>query len=145
MWMMLNMPVEEVSFEGRSFNETLEEMTIDKESEYEMNCIFDYVVNIHTVLKFKKYYKAAKKLFTEIHLVSLTPYLNKALDMKYSEDQIAEWIESFFGIDNQTSVNHDYNINCLSRIGRNINIKNRDNILYDNFYLYFNLKKESLS
>lgn len=136
-WIMLNMPIEEISFEGKEFNKILEEMSVSEEEEQEMNHIFDFIIDIHTTLKFRKYDKAANKLYKEIHLVSLVPYLNKALDLKYSDDQMAEWIEHFFGTDTGTSINEEYNTNCLARVSRTASIITRDNALSESFDEFF--------
>lgn len=136
-WIMLNVPINEISFEGKVFTQLLEEVSIDEDEEQEMNRIFDFVVDIYTTLKFRKYLKAAKKLYIELHLVSLIPYINKALELKYSDDQVAEWINHFFGNDNGTSINEEYNKNCIAKVSRTASIIARDRVLSESFTTFF--------
>ena len=136
-WIMLNVPINEISFEGKVFTQLLEEVSIDEDEEQEMNRIFDFVVDIYTTLKFRKYLKAAKKLYIELHLVSLIPYINKALELKYSDDQVAEWINHFFGNDDGTSINEEYNRNCMARVSRTASVIARDKALSESFDAFF--------
>lgn len=139
-WIMLNVPLKEISFEGNIFTQLLEEISISEDDEQEMKRIFDFVVDIHTALKFKKYLKAANKLYIELHLVSLIPYINKALDLEYSDDQVAEWLNDFFGNANGTSSSEEYNRNCMARVSRTASIIARDKALSESFNAFFERK-----
>lgn len=136
-WMMLNCPVESISFESKVFKQKVEEIAISKEEENDISSLFDYIVKLHSLLRFKRFLKTDKKLYTEVHLISLIPFLEKAKSNNYNTDQVVNWLVSFYEVDGKTSLSEEYNNSCISKVARTSSIVARHNVLSESFYGYF--------
>lgn len=134
---MLTSKVEEISFASKVFNPAIEEMEIlDGEKELLVN-IFDYIVNIHEELKGNHEKDVAKKLYTETHLISLIPYINKAMENNITESMFAEWLISFFKTENDSDVYTEYMEATSSGVARNASIVARHNALNKSYTEFF--------
>lgn len=136
-WMMLNCPVDEISFESKVFKQKAEEIAISKEEENEIASLFDYIVKLHSLLRFKHFLRADKKIYTEIHLISLIPFLEKTKSDNIDIDQVVNWLVSFYEVDGETSISEEYNNNCMSKVARSSSIIARNNALSESFNNYF--------
>lgn len=137
-WIMMNIPINEISFESKRFNMFVEEIAISQDEEAELNILFDYIVDLHSILRFKNYTKTAKKLYTEIHFVSLIPFLVKAINKQYDINKVADWLVSFFETDSGTSISEEYNNNSMAKVARSSTIMKRNDVLSESFDKYIN-------
>ena len=135
-WTMLNKQVENISFASKDFNPMIENIEISNEEKLNLINVFDYVVGIHDELIGNQEKDVAKKLYTEVHLISLTPYLNEALGKGISEGMFAEWLINFFKVENNSEVYTKYISACSSSVARNTNIIIRHNALRERYKEY---------
>ena len=80
----------------------------------------------------------AKKIYTEIHFISLVPFLLIAKNNQYDIDKVVDWLSSFYETNSATSVNSEYNNNSLYKVARSSTIRARNNILKESFESFFN-------
>ena len=141
-WCMINMDINEISFESKLFNPLLESIKIDESMRLRMDEIFDFIVNVHTILINRRERKVAKKLYTETHMVSLIPYFKKAVEAGIDENLMADWIVDFFKTDDGASVSEDYNMATTSGVSKNMNIQTRDKALADSYAEFFKMDED---
>lgn len=131
-WLMLNKPVEEISFESKNFNPLLETAEISDEERYVLDDVFALIRDTHLALVENEQKAIAKKLYTEVHLISLVPYFNKAIKSSIEADKMAEWLVDFFD-------NHDeaYDIAATTGSAKNASVVSRDKVLSESFDQFF--------
>jgi hypothetical protein len=142
-WTMLNKPVEEISFASKDFNPMIENVDIADNEKLELNSMFDYIVNVHDELVENKEKDVAKKLYTETHLVSLVPYVSKAMEDNISEAMFGEWLVNFFKTENDSDVYTKYMEASNHGIARTANIVARHNALEESYKEFFKLEENS--
>lgn len=142
-WTMLNKPVEEISFASKDFNPMIERVDIADNEKLELNSMFDYIVNVHDELVENKEKDVAKKLYTETHLVSLVPYVSKAMEDNISEEMFGEWLVNFFKTENDSDVYAKYMEASNHGIARTANIVARHNALEESYKEFFKLEENS--
>ena len=142
-WTMLNKPVEEISFASKDFNPMIEQVDIADNEKLELNSMFDYIVNVHDELVENKEKDVAKKLYTETHLVSLVPYVSKAMEDNISESMFAEFMVNFFKTENDSDVYTKYMEASNHGIARTANIVSRHNALGESYKEFFKLEENS--
>lgn len=136
-WCMLNQDINKVSFESKNFNPLLEEIEVSEDEKQELNNVFDMIKEVHDTLKERKEKKIAKKIYTELHMISLVPYFKQAIESNTDTETIADWITDFFGVENSLSKSDDYNMACKGGTAKNDSIKTRHNELklsYEDFF-----------
>lgn len=140
-WDILFTDIEDVSFAGKDMAELAQQATITDDQRQILRNIFDLTIRIYDNIasrgteKFKPF--AAKKLYTEVHFVSLTPYFKLALDEGRSEKDIADWVMSFYDVSTAASVSEVYNKNCVAGSAQHGSIVARHRELgksYDAFF-----------
>lgn len=136
-WAMLFKSIENVSFLSKDFNPMLENAVVDYSEKEIINDVFDYIYNVHENLVERGEKRIAKKLYTETHFVSLVPFFWMAIEKDLSEDEMADWITSFFGIDKGASTSEQYNEAASSGIAKNASIVARYEALNDSFQTFF--------
>lgn len=136
-WCMMNTPLEEVSFESRSFNPLFESTAITAEERAELDKVFDLISETHGALIEKGESKIAKKLYTETHMISLVPFFAKAIKDELTADLMADWLIDFFSSDSGASVSEDYNTAAGNGSAKNSNIVLRHNALNDSYEEFF--------
>lgn len=141
MWTMLNKNVEDISFASKDFNPMIEAVEISQQEKTELTNVFDYIVNVHDELIGNKEKDVARKIYTETHLVSLTPYVSEAMKNNVSEAVFSEWLISFFKTENDSDIYNKYMEASSHGIARNTNIIARHNALGESFKKFF--KKEN--
>ena len=140
-WCMLNKKIEDVSFEGKTFNPMLQETTISEVDKLVMIEVFNFIADVHDELIARKEKRVAKKLYTETHLISLIPYFKKAVDEGIGEDVIADWLVSLFDTeDKTTSTSAAYN-DAVDNGGlaKNNTIVARDTALAESYAEFFKI------
>lgn len=131
-WCMLNMPVEEVSFEGKNFNPLFEETEISDVERLTMGKVFDSILEAHNALIEDKEKATAKKLYTETHMISLVPFFDKAIKQGVSTELMCDWLKDFFATDNE-----EYSLAAGNGSAKNSNIIIRHNALTESFDQFF--------
>lgn len=132
-WCMMNLPVEEVSFESRVFNPLFETTNITDEQRTAMEEVFGLVADTHAALVEKGEAKVAKKLYTETHFVSLVPFFAKSVADSVDAETMADWLVEFFTSDNGASVSEEYNTAAGNGSAKNSNIVTRHNALSESY------------
>ena len=143
-WTMMNRDVEDISFASKDFNPQIEEIEITDEEKLELVKVFDYIVNVHNELKENKEKDVAKKLYTETHLISLTPYIKQSIDNDISEAMFAEFLINFFKTENDSDVYVEYMEACSNAIARNASIVARHNALGKSYGKFFQENSENI-
>lgn len=133
-WCMMNMDIEDVSFESKTFNSLIEQTEISNDEMDKMIKVFDLIYDTHYELLNRKEKKLARKLYTETNLVSMIPYFAKSLENDTDEKMMANWIADFYGTDNkETSVSAEYNMASSQGSAKNYNIVARDKALSESY------------
>ena len=136
-WTMLNREAEDISFASKDFNPMIEEVEISDGEKLKLNNVFDYIVNTHEELVENKEKDVAKKLYTETHLVSLIPYVSKALEGNINEAMFGEWLINFFKTENDSDVYVKYMEATSNGVARNASIVARHNALGESYAEFF--------
>lgn len=131
-WCMMNMPVEEVSFEGKDFNPLFETASISDVERLKLDKVFGMIHDTHLTLVENKEKAVAKKLYTETHMISLVPFFEKALEVGIEVNTMADWLIDFFG-----SHNEQYDIAAGNGSAKNSNIVIRNTVLAESFEQFF--------
>lgn len=137
-WCMLNQDISEISFEGRRFNPIIETAEINEAERLVLRQVFDRIRNIHAVLEEKSEKRVAKKLYTETHMVSLIPFIQKSIEDGLDEELMSDWLVEFYKpIDGNKSISEDYNNATGAGSAKNVNIQIRHNELEKSFTEFF--------
>lgn len=131
-WCMMNMPIEEVSFEGKDFNPLFETASISDVERLKLDKVFGMIHDTHLTLVENKEKAVAKKLYTETHMISLVPFFEKALEVGIEVNTMADWLIDFFG-----SHNEQYDIAAGNGSAKNSNIMVRNTVLAESFEQFF--------
>ena len=131
-WCMMNMPIEEVSFEGKDFNPLFETTSISDVERLKLDKVFGMIHDTHLTLVENKEKAVAKKLYTETHMISLVPFFEKALEVGIEVNTMADWLIDFFG-----SHNEQYDIAAGNGSAKNSNIVVRNTVLAESFEQFF--------
>lgn len=107
MYMMLNEDIKAVDFSGKHLNAVIQDIKIDKTNARKLNAIFDYADDVYQILSDKNK-KLGKRFVKEVHLVSLVPYIQKAIDKKIKHDDFANFIETNFSTEDMTAFSDEY-------------------------------------
>lgn len=141
---MLTDNVENISFASKDFNPIIEQMEISDDEKLALAEVFDYIVNTHEELISNQEKDVAKKLYTEVHLVSLIPYVKQSIDEDISISMFAEFLINFFKTENDSEEYNEYINACTSGIARNSTIVARDNALGESYGKFFVDNKEKV-
>lgn len=148
MWSMLNLDIDSISFDSKSFNNLIETIEITQDQKNELIEILDFIMDIREELvnrtKKGKVSFTAKKLYTETHLISMIPYFKKAIEEEYTVVDIANWLLTFYDVKTTASVSSMYNQACSSGSAQHVSIATRHAELGESFYDFFSkLEAES--
>lgn len=142
-WTMMTKNAEDISFASKDFNPMIEEAEISVEEKQKLVNLFDFVVNAHDELVNNKEKDIAKKLYTEIHFVSLIPYIKNCIDNGISEAMFAEWLVNFFKTENNTDVYSKYMEATKSGVARNASVVARHEALGESYKEFFKTEENS--
>lgn len=142
-WTMLNKNIEDISFASKQFNPMIEEAEVSNDEKLELAKVFDYIVSVHEELVENKEKDVAKKLYTETHLVSLTPFVKQSIDNNINESMFAEWLINFFKTENDSEVYSSYMEACSNGIARNASVVARHNALEKSYNEFFKVEENS--
>lgn len=107
MYIMLNDDIASINFRSSSLNAVMRDIKISKEDAKKLNKIFDYADDVYQIL-LDKNKKLGKTFIKEIHLVSLVPYIQKAIEKNISVNDFSQFIEKYFGTENEYNVSEAY-------------------------------------
>ncbi len=144
-WSMLNREVEDISFASKDFNPQIEEAEITDVEKIKLVLVFDFIVNVHDELIENKEKDVAKKLYTETHLVSLIPFVNRAIENGINEAMFGEFLINFFKTENDTDVYAQYMEACSGGVARNASIVARHNALGKSYEQFFTSEENVLT
>ena len=144
-WTMLNRDVEEISFASKDFNPMIEKIDISDDEKAELVKVFDFVIDVHDELFDSHEKDVAKKLYTETHLISLIPYIKKAIENNISEAMFSEFLVNFFKTDNDSDVYTKYMEACSNRVAATASIVARHNALKEGYEEFFKEENEKVS
>ena len=97
-----------------------------------------------TILVENKEKDVARKLYTETHLVSLIPYVSKAMESgNINESMFAEFMVNFFKTENDSDVYTKYMEASNHGIARTSNIVARHNALGESYKEFFKMEENS--
>lgn len=136
-WSMMNNKIEDVSFASKDFNPMIEKAEISDGEKLDLLRVFNFIVEIHDELIGNKEKDVAKKLYTETHMVSLIPYINKSMENGISEAMVAEWLVNFFKTENDSDVYTKYMEACTGGVARNASIIARHEALGQSYKEFF--------
>lgn len=142
---MLNNDVGVISFASKDFNPAIESMEISDDDKLMLVNVFDYIVSVHDELIENKEKAVAKKLYTETHMISLIPYVRKAMENNISEAMFGEWLINFFKTENDTEVYANYMEACSNGIARNASIVTRHDALGESYKNFFKVDGDMLT
>lgn len=136
-WTMLYKNMDEISFASKDFNPMLESVEIADEEKLTLTEIFNLMSSTHATLMEMKEKRVARKLYTETHFVSLIPFFKDAVENGYDREIIANWLVTFFKVDEGVSVSEDYNNAASAGSAKNDSINTRNNELSDSYSEFF--------
>ena len=137
LWVMCFNEIDEISFESKTFNRLIEDARISEEEMNKLNDLFDYIIDVHQSVLVRSDKKTARKLYTETHLVSVAPFMLKAMEENIDAPYIADWFISFFRNDSETSNNAEYNEVAKAGSARPESIKRRNAALEESYNEFF--------
>ena len=143
-WTMANREVENISFASKDFNPMIEEAEITDIEKLKLREVFDYIVGVHEELTENKEKDVAKKLYTETHLVSLIPYVKKAMENGINEAMFGEYLINFFKTENDSDVYTQYMEACSGGVARNGAIVSRHEALGKSYKEFFKTNEENV-
>ncbi|MBR5604253.1 MAG: DUF262 domain-containing protein [Bacteroidales bacterium] len=141
-WCMMNMKINDISFESKVFNPMLEETEISETEKLAMIEVFNLIVDTHESLLGRNNKKVAKKLYTETHLVSLIPYFAMSVENNIVSEMMADWLTEFFDTTEGASISTLYNEASGSGSAKSANIIDRDDALSDSYKEFFKIDEE---
>lgn len=97
--------------------------------------VFDSINSIHETLLFNKNKKAAKKLVTRTHMISIAPIIEKAIAEDRDANDMARFFAQFF--DGKPSTNDVYNAACSNGSNHAPNVNNRLLAVQQEYDWYF--------
>lgn len=130
-WCMLYMNLEDVSFELKHMSTLFAEKVINNDERAVLDSVFSLIQATHKVLMDSKEKATAKKLYTETHMVSLTPMFKEAVDRGIADENMANWLMEFFSVKN---VEYE---EATSGSSKNAKIVTRNRILHESFDSFF--------
>lgn len=136
-WCMTAMKAGDISFDTKTFSDILKDTIIVPQKREEIERILSAIMDIHKELMLTGNTDVAKKIYTETHLVSISPFVKNAIDSGKSSSDIARWIISFYKTDDGASNSSRYNNACRSGVAKGINILARHSALEESYEEFF--------
>lgn len=140
MYQMMTEDIENISFVGSKFNPYIQQIKIDPEEADRLQDLFDSIELIHDTFAGdvdKHIQKIGKKIYKEIHLISLVPFIKKADEDGINIELMIDWIRGFYDPEDKPSVSDEYNIACIAGTAKPENIQKRYYALEANFNEFF--------
>ena len=139
-WAMLNLDIDDVSFESKDFNEIMQETKMADDERATLVNVFDKFLDIYNEIGEDDDKKLAKfvqrKMKSETHFVSLAPFIKQAIDDGIEDSIMADFIKQIFGGD--VLVSAEYAEACKGGSAKNVNIQRRNTELDNAWENFFN-------
>ena len=127
-WMMLNYDIEDVSFMSGDFNEIMQDTVMTDAQRIEVVSVLDKIFAVYTKLEEYDNAKVAKvtrkKMTSETHMVSIVPFIKRAIKEGISDKLMGDFMVELFG--NGYMVSEEYTNACRSGSAKTENIKIRN-------------------
>ena len=149
-YMMLNDFIENVSFESKPFNEVMQDTKMTEAQKEEIIAVlnrYHMVYNHVAEVEDKKMAKfIQKKMATEVHMISLMPFIKKSIDESVNPDLLVGFMKEIFcqniGADGKIDgvyyvVSPEYDAACKSGSAKSANIIRRNDELQKAWDRYF--------
>lgn len=94
-YMMITQPIINISFESKDFNEVISTVYMTDEEKEKILGILDKISAVYDLLVERKV-GAKTKIKNETHLVSLVPFIERAIEEEISDELLADFIEENF-------------------------------------------------
>lgn len=127
----------------------MESTIITEQDESQINEVYNRILNAYNLIEDKK---IAKRMLSKTHMVSIVPFVWKSICDGMSDQQFAEWFQSFFCGKKSATNNEVYNKNALRGTGKKDTIRKRIaelekswNAFFTDFYSYYGTRKNELS
>ena len=137
-WVMLN--TENPDLGTKNIRSIVEVKDITNEQTNNLTTVYDKVLEVYTALTStgdKQDKKTANRIITRTHFLSLLPIISKQIDSNsWNTEQFTSWIKHFFGSDEGTTINEEYNELARSGSNKPDNIKRRLEIVKIDFRQY---------
>lgn len=137
-WLMMTKKADEVSFDAKRFASEMQDAEIPSEDKVVLLEIYNLMYETHEVLATRKEKTVAKKLYTQVHFISLIPFFKEAVEKGYDSELLADWLCQFFGT-TETSVSEDYNKTVSGGTSKAGGILTRDSVLRESFDAFFEI------
>lgn len=98
--------------------------------------VFDRILSVNQKLVESGQKRAAKRLVTKNHMISLIPMIKSSIDNDISEEDFMEWIEDFYG-DTATSPSEEYNNSCRNGSAKKESVQIRSKVLWNSYINFF--------
>lgn len=139
MYMMLFDMIDNVSFESKPFNQAIRDINILDTQKKIIVSVLDRYMEIYNAVNENEEKKIAKfickKMGTEVHMISLVPFIKKSIDEGVSVDMMAGFMKPIFcrfvGEDGKVEgeyypVSKVYNDACTNGSAKNVNVIRRN-------------------
>lgn len=149
-YMMLNDFIENVSFESKPFNEVMQDTKMTEAQKEEVIAVlnrYHMIYNHVAEVEDKKMAKfIQKKMATEVHMISLMPFIKKSIEENISHNLLIGFMKEIFcqhiGSDGKIEgvyyvVSPEYDAACKSGSAKNANIIRRNEELQKAWDRYF--------
>lgn len=93
-WVMLNET--EPSLATKDIRSIMEKVDLTQKDAKELKEIYDRIMIVHNILLERENKRAAKRIVTRTHMISVVPFVKESLERKISEEGFANWFEQFF-------------------------------------------------
>lgn len=93
-WVMLNET--EPSLATKDIRSIMEKADLTQKDAKELKEIYDRIMDVHNILLERENKRAAKRIVTRTHMISVVPFVKESLERKISEEGFANWFEQFF-------------------------------------------------
>lgn len=101
------------NLETKNVRQWVSETEIEKPFALDLTCVFERIkVAAEKIEKEDK--KIAKKILSKTHLLSLVPIIQQSRTDKVKDEDLKNWLMSFYGTTDKTTVSNAYNEACTS-------------------------------
>lgn len=133
--------VDEPSLETKDMRKLMLETEITDEQKEYIKKIYDKIMEIHSHIEDKK---VARKILVRTHLISIIPFIAKAIEEGRSDEDMVFWLTGFFkGKGRAASVSDIYNGTTRSGSNKKESVRARNLVLQNSYNEYFKIGEEN--
>lgn len=137
---MLNKNVLGISFDSKDFNDTMKSITTTEDQRKEICEVLDKFLDAFKLLDAKADKETIKRIKKEVHLISLIPFVKKAIDEGISDELLADFFRDAYYANH--CVSEEYESACASGTSKNVNIIKRNMALNKAWEKFFTVDAE---